>query len=226
LNEIQEELKYKTFIRKFIDNDEEEDPFTLSDEDLKFIERKARLIKAGVDEIDVGCAVIDSSIDEKVLCGDIDAINAASRQRDFDRFLENMYQNLASNSDMPKDADTNTARNNFFRKMLEEFKLAFITSILNSANGKILLMLIDFFKTGKLPGNLKLTDYIKQYRELIKCLVKKLLAIITRELFNYLKSVVLPLVSAAAARIAAEKLKVYTSQLKALRGARIAGGSG
>jgi hypothetical protein len=223
LNEIEEELKYKTYIRRFIDNDEEDDPFVLSEEDLKFIERKARLIKLGVDEIDVGCAIIESTIDEDVLCGDIDSINNASRERDFDNFLENMYQNLASNSDMPDDADANTARNNFFRKMLEEFKLAFITSILNSASGKTLLMLIDFFKTGKLPNNLKITDYIKQYRELIKCLVKKLLAILTRELFNYLKSVILPLVSAAAARIAAEKLKIYTSQLKSLRGARTRG---
>lgn len=215
-DQIVEQEEYYTVLRKIIENDEEDTSyFEFSQAEILEQDRIADNKSRGVYLLDFGCSIEEVEFNGDDLCallGNLDPTKKGATQK----FYDDMYTSIENNNDLPNDADSATAKQSFFRRIIDALILALVTLIISNPIFKLVLLIITLIKGGDVSNIGSPLDQARRFISFIQCIVGDIKALIVEYLFDIVKRVILELIGGVVTEIAKEKLLLYAQQLKSL----------
>lgn len=206
LNQITKELILKAKIEK-INNEED---VLISPNELDNIETSSKQIKDGVNNIDLGCGIYQSSITINNLT---DLINNV---QDSDvNTVSNEFSNLFDES-FEIDNNSDTAKDNFSRKIINGFELELTKSFFLNPKSLILNYINQKIVDGEINNNTE--NIIENNKKTIGCISGKTKEVVNKFIFNLVKSELNNLIKPFVKMIIKEKINQYSGILRSLTG--------
>lgn len=206
LNQITKELVLKTKIEKI--NNEEEVSLSLSE--LESIETSSKEMKDGVDYIDLGCGIYQSSItinNLTDLVNNIDDSDVNTISNEFSKLFDESFE-IDNNPD--------TAKDNFSRKIINSFELELIKSFFLNPKTLILNYINQMIVDGEINNDTE--NIIENNKQTIGCISGKTKEVVNKFIFNLVKSELNNLIKPFVKMIIKEKINQYSGILRSLTG--------
>jgi len=214
-NIIFEEEKLKRILEKLGENDEFA---TLTENELKELEKLSNEKFNGIVSIDVGCSIIDSVVNVDDI---LNLINNNLNNND-PLNVGNSYNNLMENSfgrvpQQTNPSNKNAIRDGFFKRLIKTITGAILFALTSTPQIRVLLALINGFKNNDdttFPENN--TDDLNSQKNYINCIGKSASGLINKFIFSLLKNELLKITTPAAKILLREKIRSYINIIKSL----------
>jgi len=213
-DEIINKNRTNLILGKFTDENTEDNPFNTTAQEASDLEKQAENLQNGIREINLVCGVYQSQLDYTGFTTNvnniINAVNDDNTSQALDSMLANSIQGFDNNRDAIKDG--------FLKKLIDAIKLTILRAIFCNPQIRLLFIISDTIKTGVYNPNNSGTDFLHNNKDLIKCLTKKIIKLLTDFILNILKREIKKIVSNVIQVIAKEKLNNYIGTIKSLTG--------
>jgi DNA-binding ferritin-like protein (Dps family) len=210
LEEIIEDEKTDGFIDKLIA--EEELEFT--EKEISNIEINATNKLNGINALDLGCGFFETNVSVARVNELVSKVSGTTNPD----LVVNQYNEILidSTNGQVLGKDENTAKDNFFRRLIKAIQKFIVKSITISPQIQLLKYIVSGLKNGNilLPTDIQ-TD-LKNSKSLADCLSKDVKSTINKFYFDLIKALLIKLVINAGKLIIREKLQGYSNILKSL----------
>lgn len=202
-------------LSQLIDGD---DSFEISNSDLENLESKAKQLKSGLMEYDMGCGIITGELPIEDLESLVNNIYNSTDPNYIENQINNTISNSFSATDNQETSDENseTIRNGFFARLIQIIKLELSKILTLSPQARMLLALSSSFQNN---GNSLISNPqndMKTFRVTIKCLLKDMLALLYEFIFNLILTFLIALIAPIIKTIIKEKINQYIGVIKSL----------
>jgi hypothetical protein len=212
-SQLVEEEKIKRTLQKAIDQEED---LEIDDDELRDIEQTAEDALNGVNSLDIGCQILDTSLP---FSGVTELIATVTGSTDpttignaFDKTLNDSFDPTAEDQ---RDENKQAITEGFFSTLIAALVLALVGAISTSPQVKILFGMIGVFRTGVAQIG-DTVQFIRENRNLIDCLIQELVGQLHEFIFEIVKRELLKIVIAITVIIIREKINQFIGLLRSL----------
>lgn len=211
---LQEEKINRT-IEKIID---EEEDIVINDSELKQLEAIAEQKANGVNKINVGCAILNTSLKvndvETLVNNSLNNTDPLSVGNSYVSTLETSFNDTNNGNQYTENQQA--AKDGFFKRLIKAIVQTLIESITITSQIRTLLLITTAFKNNDVPeiGN-PVQDLLNK-RKLADCLAKRVKTLINEFLFELVKKELLKIVIPVTRIILREKINQFIGILRSL----------
>ena len=195
----------------------EEESIQITDDELREIERNAELRVEGINQLDVGCAVLNTSLSLNELSNLVDETTTS----DDPLTVGNAYVNALNNSFDPDqenqlNENQQTIQDNFFKRLINAIVTILLGSITVTPQIRALIAITSGFKNNNNPNIGDPVEDLSNKRRLIDCFSKRTKSTINEFLFDLVKKELLKLIVPVSKIILKEKINQYITIIRSL----------
>jgi hypothetical protein len=208
---IQEE-KFSRTVQKIID---EEVNLTIPDTELEEIERISQDRVNGVNKVNVGCTLLDSSLTVEQLQ---ELVNIASTSND-PLAVGNAFQDAVDGSfetTVNTTQNENTVRDGFFKRLINAVVNAITTAMTGTPQARTLLFISSGLKNNDTPTISDPIDDLIRQRPLAQCYADIVKRSINEFIFNIIKTLLITIVAKVLQSIIREKIEAFINIIRSL----------
>lgn len=212
LDQLINEEKNNTLISKLVEDKELE----ISEDELQEINQRAENKKKGINTYDLGCAVIDSSLDVDQIKTLSDDIINSSDSLAVGNEIGNTVDNSISNKNQLS-ANDETIKDSFFKRLINQILITLLSLLILNPQIKLLFILVYAFSNdNEINNSNNLSEDISKNKGLVDCIKKSAKSAIFEFIFELIKKEVLKLIIPISKKILREKINQYLGVLRAL----------
>jgi hypothetical protein len=215
-NEVIEDLKVQKMLEKSTINNES---ITILPTELEEIDNLSNQIVSGVVTYNLGCAVLDVSLPFSGLTELINSISGTSNSFAVSNALDNTITSTTeSSNEAAATKNKETIRDSFFQKLIKYFINVLLQAALTQPQIRVMVSLFDNMKGN--VGNLSdsASEYITKMTQFIKCMVKELIELIVKFLFNLVVSKLVEFIRPIIEKRLKEKINQLKNTITSLTG--------
>ena len=208
------EDKIDLTLQKIIDEDES---IIITDDELRSIQTTAENRINGINELDIGCGIIDSV----VTLDNLQNLISGTTGNTDPLTVGNAYQSLindsfSSNNETLATDNANTINDGFFKRLINAIVSILVNSVTSTPQIRALLAIIGGFKNNDTPfiGN-PISD-LQNRKELITCLSNNARSSINEFLFELVKIQLINLIIPVSKIILREKINQFLAIIRSL----------
>lgn len=216
VNDLVLEDKINKTLEKIIN---EEESIEISDNELREIERNAQLRSEGINQLDVGCGVINTSLSLDNLSNLVDTTTSSNDPLTVgNAYVSALNSSFSPNQENQLDENRETIQDNFFKRLINTIVLILVSSITVTPQIRVLIGITSGFKNNNNPNIGDPVEDLSNKRNLINCFSKTAKSTINEFLFDLVKKELLKLIVPVSKIILKEKINQYTSIIRSLTG--------
>ena len=185
-------------------------------QDLDALFNTATNISNGVSYIDLGCGLMQSSLNINDLSNLISQISGSTDSFGVANALQNTLINNTNLDPNTLANNTQTIKDNFFKQIINALVLSVTKALTTAPQIRALIAITSAFK-GKynvLDGDI--SSSLINSKAFIDCMVKELINMISEFIYNKVITVIKNLIKPILTEIAKEKINLYSSLIKSL----------
>lgn len=210
--QIYKELQHEQILNQLIEGN---DSFIISTKDNDILLNRAKEISEGIINYDMGCGLISASLNFEDFNKLVENISGSTDPYYIGDQLESTIDK-SSSSPETSNKNKETIKDDFFQLLIKTFIIKITVALTSAPQILTLFAIMKVLQggTGGLSNNV--TDNIKDFRTIIKCLSKEVKILIITFLFNLAASYLIKLLQPIIKKIIKEKINQYTELLKSL----------
>lgn len=211
LNQLEAEKKLEQVIKG-------DDSFEISEDDLAELNNKASELKDGVVYYDMGCGIISSELPLSGLTNLVSKISGSTDPFGVSNAISDTLNESFKNTDSSETSEENneTIKNGFFNKIIEYIQLELSKILTISPQARMLLGISSAFQNNGEPQIENAKDDLANFKVLIKCIIKEILAALNEFIFDLIVTFLIALITPIITQIIKEIINQYSGVVKSL----------
>ena len=212
-DELLNDLKLDKKLDNFLNGDGE---FVLTESDVMELENKAKNLRDGVVKQDLGCGVVETSINFDDFNSTVNAINSTTNGDDISNIIDNSLDNTFNqngDSDILND-NNDTIKDNYYGGIVGLINTTLTGLLILSPLNRTINMLSRKFSMDANETNVD--DSLNESKAFIECISNDVSSEINKFLFDLIIMLIPPIVTPIIKKIIMEKLNAYINILKGL----------
>lgn len=213
-NKSLEDIIIEEKIDKLLEKTIAEEELEFTDQEITEMEVAATNKLNGVNRLDLGCGYFDLTVDVNRVTNLIQAVSGTTNPEKVVVEYNNILLDSTNGGILGK--NENTAKDNFFRRIIKAIEKFILKSITITPQVMTLKYIIQGFKNGSIFLPVDVSSDFKNSKKLAECLSKDVKNEINKFYFNLIKAILIKLAISASREIIREKLQGYSNILKSL----------
>lgn len=214
--QILEENKLNATIDKFIDGDED---LTISDDELAELQNDARQVAQGFREVCIGCCdILEGSMTIEEMSGLTESFINANDPDEAGNILGqgilDSFNDIGQFDD--KNQNQQTIKDGLLKRIIKAILRFLVAAITSTPEAKAILAIVSAFRNNGTPELDTPINDLLNFKDFIKCLVKKATELIMGAIFVLVKEELLKLIIPISKEILREKINQYIGILRSL----------
>jgi hypothetical protein len=216
-----EQLYQEQQMSQMLDNiGNDDDSFTLSQEELDDAMKKAQDLKNGVVVYDLGCGMYEVSMSMDDITTLVNSVVSSSDPNAVGNTITNAFSGSVSTNPSVETTDENkeAMKDGFLKKLLDIIKKILVEALTTSPLVRVLMGIFSAIQNNGVALITKPIDDFKKFKSLIKCLTDEMKKEISKFIFNLILTYLMALLAPVIKEIIKEKINNYLTVLKSLVG--------
>jgi hypothetical protein len=210
LEEIMEDEKTDLLIDKLI----AEEDLEFTDKEIADLEIAARNKLNGINSLDLGCGYFETNVDVARVNDLVSAVSGTTNPDKVVAEYDSLLKDSTGGAILGK--DENTAKDNFFRRLIKAIQKFIVKAITIAPQVLLLKYIVMGFKNGNVITPTDVQTDLTRSQTVANCLCTDVKSTINKYYFDLIKQLLIKLAINAGKQIIREKLQGYSNILKSL----------
>lgn len=210
--EIFEELK----IMQTLENGVSGAGLGLSDDEISALRDRAKQLKDGVNNLDLGCGVFAAELTVDRLNVFMDSVSGTEDPNIIANELDKLVEDTVDDDEI-LDENEDAVKDGFFKRLIKTIELIIVKSLIATPYGRVFQTIISAFKNGGLPKlSIDFEQDKENFRVLINCILRELRKELNRFLYVLAIGLLVALLKPVIKKITRERINNWIRVIKSL----------